>query len=118
MRLGRFFVVMIVFALCAPAEAQQPGKIPWIGYLAGAGSGPSPAFIQGLRHLCSVEGKNIGFVYRTAEGESGRYADIAAELVRLQVDIIVAADSTGMALTSPGPSARIQSCWKRMTASY
>src|SRR5215470_8356163 len=99
MRLGRFFVVMIVFALCAPAEAQQPGKIPWIGYLAGAGSGPSPAFIQGLRDLGYVEGKNIGFVYRTAEGESGRYADIAAELVRLQVDII-AADSTGMALAA------------------
>src|SRR5262249_7785965 len=66
-------------------------------YLAGVGSGPSPAFIQGLRDLGYVEGKNIGFVYRTAEGESGRYADLAAELVRLQVDIIVA-DTSGMAL--------------------
>ena len=41
------------------AKAQQPGKIPWIGYLAGTGSGPSPAFIQGLRDLSYVEGKNI-----------------------------------------------------------
>jgi len=87
----------LLFALSFAAYAQQPGKIPWIGYLAGVGSGPSPAFIQGLRDLGYVEGKNIGFVYRTAEGESGRYADLAAELVRLQVDIIVA-DTSGMAL--------------------
>jgi len=79
--------------------AQEGKKIPWIGYLAGAGSGPSPAFIQGLRDLGYVEGKNIAFVFRTAEGESGRYADLAAELVRLQVDIIVA-DSSGMALAA------------------
>src|SRR4030095_15825243 len=79
------------------AEAQQPRKIPWIGYLAGAGSGPSPAFIEGLRDLGYIEGKNIAFVYRTAEGKTERYADLAAELVRLKVDIIVA-DSTGMAL--------------------
>ena len=78
-------------------EAQQPGKIPWIGYLAGAGSGPSPAFIQGLRHLGYVEGKNIGLVFRTAEGRTARYADLVAELVRLKVDIIVT-DTTGAAL--------------------
>jgi putative ABC transport system substrate-binding protein len=92
-------VVLAVFALSSFAEAQQPGKIPWIGYLAGTGSGPSPAFIQGLKDLGYIEGKNIGFVYRTAEGESGRYADLAAELVRLKVDIIVA-DSTGMILAA------------------
>jgi len=55
-------------ALRIPAEAQQAGKIPWIGYLAGTGSGPSLAFIQGLRDLGYVEGKNIAFVFRTAEG--------------------------------------------------
>jgi putative tryptophan/tyrosine transport system substrate-binding protein len=79
------------------AQAQQAGKIPWIGYLAGAGSGPSPAFIQGLRDLGYVEGKNIAFVFRTAEGNSERYADLAAELVRLKVDIIVA-DGTSPSL--------------------
>ena len=79
------------------AQAQQPGKIPWIGYLAGAGSGPSPAFIQGLRDLGYVEGKNIGIIYRVTEGRTERYADLAAELVRLKVDLIVA-DTTGVAL--------------------
>jgi putative tryptophan/tyrosine transport system substrate-binding protein len=98
MWLSRLLVVLAVFALSS-FEAQQPGKIPWIGYLAGTGSGPSPAFIQGLKDLGYIEGKNIGFVYRTAEGESGRYADLAAELVRLKVDIIVA-DSTGMILAA------------------
>ena len=94
-----FLTLLVVFALSNHVEAQQPGKISWIGYLAGTGSGPSPAFIQGLRDLGYVEGKNIGFVYRTAEGTRERYADLAAELVRLKVDIIVA-DSTGMALAA------------------
>jgi len=86
-------------ALRIPAEAQQSGKIPWIGYLAGTGSGPSPAFIQGLRDLGYVEGKNIAFVFRTTEGHSERYDDLAAELVRLKVDII-AADFTSAALAA------------------
>jgi putative ABC transport system substrate-binding protein len=89
----------LLFALCFPVDAQQLEKIRWIGYLAGTGSCPSPAFIQGLRDLGYVEGKNIGLVYRTAEGASERYADLASELVRLQVDVIVA-DSTGMALAA------------------
>jgi hypothetical protein len=84
-----FLVTVLFLLIIDPAQAQQPAKISWIGYLAGAGSGPSPAFIQGLRDLGYVEGRNIGFVYRTAEGESGRYADLAAELVRLQVDILL-----------------------------
>jgi len=88
-----WLLATILLTTAPPAEAQQPGKIPWIGYLAGAGSGPSPAFMQGMRDLGYVEGKNIGFVFRTAEGRSERFADLAAELVRLKVDIIVA-DST------------------------
>jgi len=80
----------MLFALSYSVSAQQPGKISWIGYLAGAGSGPSPAFVQGLRDLGYVEGKNIAFVFRTAEGRLARFADLAAELVRLKVDIIVA----------------------------
>jgi len=88
-----WLLTTILLTTAPPAEAQQPGKIPWIGYLAGAGSGPSPAFMQGMRDLGYVEGKNIGFVFRTAEGRSERFADLAAELVRLKVDIIVA-DST------------------------
>src|SRR5262245_14409085 len=65
------------------AEAQEGKKIPWIGYLAGAGSGPAPAFIQGLRDLGYVEGKNMAFVYRTAEGRRERYSDLVGELIRL-----------------------------------
>jgi putative tryptophan/tyrosine transport system substrate-binding protein len=84
------FAIVVVLTVCeARTEAQQAGKIPWIGYLAGAGSGPSPAFIQGLRDLGYVEGKNIAFVYRTTEGRRERYTDIVTELVRLNPDVIV-----------------------------
>ena len=87
----------LLLASCSPAQAQQPAKIPWIGYLAATGSGPSPAFIQGLRDLGYVEGKNIAIVFRTAEGKSARYSDLAAEVVRLKVDVIVT-DNTAAAL--------------------
>ena len=90
---------VLLLAFCFCAEAQQPGKIPWIGYLAGAGSGPSPSFIQGLGDLGYVEGKNIGIVFRTSESRSERYPDLAAELVRLKVDVIVA-DGSNAALAA------------------
>jgi ABC-type uncharacterized transport system substrate-binding protein len=91
-------VIAATFVLCgAVAQAQQPGKIPWIGYLAGSGSSPNKAFVEGMRDLGYVEGKNIGFVYRTAEGKTERNADLAAELVRLKVDVIVT-DNTNAAM--------------------
>jgi hypothetical protein len=65
-KISCFALFALLFALSFPVEAQQTGKISWIGYLAGAGSGPSPAFIQGLRDLGYVEGKNIAFVYPSA----------------------------------------------------
>jgi len=80
----------ILLATVPFAEAQERKKIPRIGYLAGAGSSLNQAFVQGMRDLGYVEGKNIAFVYRTAEGRRERYADIAAELVRLKLDVIVA----------------------------
>ena len=88
-------VCAILFALCPSAEAQQPTKIPRIGYL--SGSSPSAnaarveAFRQGLRELGYVGGKNIVIEYRYAEGKLDRLPAIAAELVRLKVDVIVAA---------------------------
>ena len=88
-------VALLNFAVIT--EAQQPGKIPWVGYLAGSGSSPNQAFVQGMRDLGYVEGKNIGFVYRTTEGKRESYADFVAELVRLKVDVIVT-DSTDAAL--------------------
>ena len=90
-------VVPIVLLLCSSAQAQQTAKIPSIGYLAGAGSGPAAGFIQGLRDLGYVEGKNISIVYRTAEGRTEPFGDLAAELVGLKLDVIVA-DTTGVAL--------------------
>src|SRR6266550_51184 len=72
------------------AEAQQPAKVFRIGYLAAGGSGPPEAFLQGLRDLGYVEGKNIIFEYRALEEKSGRFTDLASELVRLKVDVIVA----------------------------
>ena len=87
----------MLFALCSSAEAQEGKKIPWIGYLAGSGSAPNPAFVQGMRDLGYVEGKNMAFVYRTMEGRRERYSDLTAELVRLKVDVIVT-DVTSAAL--------------------
>jgi len=87
----------LLFVLNLPALAQQTGKISWIGYLAGAGSSPNQAFVQGMRELGHVEGKNIAFVYRTTEGRRERYSDIVTELVRLKADVIVT-DVTSAAL--------------------
>jgi putative ABC transport system substrate-binding protein len=87
----------VLFALSSSAEAQEGKKIHWIGYLAGSGSSPHQAFVQGMRDLGYVEGKNMAFVYRTMEGRRERYSDLAAELVRLNVDVIVT-DVTGAGL--------------------
>ena len=83
--------------LAAPlaAGAQQAGKVYRIGYLASYSSTTAPhriePFRQGLRELGWVEGKNIVIEYRWAEGRYERLPDLAAELVRLKVDVIVAA---------------------------
>ena len=83
---------------CVSAQAQQPTKIPWIGYLAGSGSGPNPSFIEGLRDLGYVEAKNVGIVFRTSESRQERYPDLVSEVVRLKVDVIVV-DGSSFALT-------------------
>lgn len=85
---------LVLLLLVAPlaAEAQQAGRIPRIGLLA---NNPSPhlqAFETGLRELGYAEGKNIVIERRNARGESARLPALAAELVRLEVDVIVAPD--------------------------
>ena len=80
----------LILATIHLAEAQQPKKVPRIGYLTGVGSAPSEAFLQGLRDLGYVEGKNILIEFRTTGGKSERRPELAAELVRLKVDVIVA----------------------------
>jgi len=83
----------MLYALCLPAQAQQPKKVPRIGCLyAGSPSTQSDrieAFRHGLRELGYVEGKNIIIEYRHAEGKLDRLPALAAELVRLKVDIII-----------------------------
>jgi putative ABC transport system substrate-binding protein len=86
-------VAVVLLALGVTAEAQQPKKVPRIGLLgvvsASAAEGRIEAFRQGLRDLGYVEGKNIVIEYRTAEGKLERLPALAAELVRLKVDVIV-----------------------------
>ena len=91
-------VAVVLLALGVIAEAQQTGKVPRIGYLSPTSPSVSPtrieAFRQGLRELGYVEGKNIVIEYRYAEGKFDRLAALAAELVRLNVDLIVTTGPT------------------------
>ena len=88
-----FALTALLLALCASAEAQQPAKAPRIGFLGGSSSSAISArieaFRQGLRELGYVEGKNIVIEWRYAEGKFDRLPALAAELVRLKVDVIV-----------------------------
>src|SRR5512138_1880065 len=102
---GRVLGAMLV-ALSFPAEAQQPEKIPRIGYITRVGSTPSKAFLQGLRDLGYIEGKNILIEFRTTKGKSERLPELAAELVRLKVDVIVA-DTAGEVSAAKNATATI-----------
>jgi len=92
--------------LVAPlvAEAQPAGKIARIGYLAtnlrGSPQASHEAFVEELRGLGYVEGRNVVIEYRDAEGKDERLAALAAELVALNVDVIVAAAGTLAALAA------------------
>jgi len=89
-----FWLLTIVLLTAASlAEAQQPKKVPRIGYLAGASHAAIAfrleAFRQGLRELGYLEGKNIGIEYRYSEGNFRRQKELAFELARANVDVIV-----------------------------
>jgi ABC-type uncharacterized transport system substrate-binding protein len=88
----------LFLVLCFSAEAQQPEKVPRIGFLSATSpstiSARVDAFRQGLRELGYVEAKNIVVEYRYAEGKLERLSELAAELVRLKVDVIVTAGPT------------------------
>jgi putative ABC transport system substrate-binding protein len=85
----------MLFALSFSALAQQPKKVHRIGYLSTTGaareSARSEAIRLALRERGYIEGQNIAIEHRYAEGKANRYPELAAELVRLKVDIIVAA---------------------------
>ena len=88
-------VAVVLFAVAVIAEAQQPKKVPRIGYLSNID--PVTEFARAeavrvaLRELGYIEGQSIATEYRYAEGKPDRYPELAAELVRLKVDIIVIA---------------------------
>ena len=87
----------MLFALSSPVSAQQPAKVPRIGYLAVSPlstlTQPTEAFRQGLRELGYAEGKNIFIEWRSAEGNSDRVPKLAAGLVQLKADVIVTGGS-------------------------
>jgi len=84
--------LLTVFLLASVhlAEAQQPKKVPRVGFLTTGGQSSKEAFRQGLRELNYVEGKNIIIDYRQTEGKAERLNELAAELARLKPDVIVA----------------------------
>ncbi len=88
----------ILFTPLSWGEAQQAKKVPRIGFLGTTFSSTSPArieaFRQGLRELGYVEGKNIVIEWRYAEGKLDRLSELAAELVRLRVDVFVTSAPT------------------------
>src|SRR5215467_9685518 len=106
MWLSRLLVVLIVIAFCIPSKAQQPKKVPRIGYLSATSPSVNPSriegFRQGLRELGYVEGKNIIIEWRSAEGKLDRVAGLAAELVHLQVEVIVTAGPTATPAVKKG----------------
>jgi putative tryptophan/tyrosine transport system substrate-binding protein len=91
----REFITLLGGAAAWPvaARAQQPAKLPTIGFLgaatASARSQWVAAFVQRLHELGWIEGRTVAIEYRWAEGRSERFAEIAAEFIRLKVDVIV-----------------------------
>ena len=94
----RVIIILLVGLTLASvhlAEAQQPKKVPRIGYVSGSGDPKTPgyqveAFRQGLHDLGYIEGKNIVVEYRYIEGGLDSVPGLVAELVRLKVDVLVA----------------------------
>jgi len=97
----REFITLLGGAAVWPlaARAQQMGKVPRIGYLGSSSPSLEPHFVeafrQKLRELGHIEGENIAIEYRWAEGQDGRLPELAAELVRLQPNVIVTAGTPG-----------------------
>jgi len=90
-------IAVVLLVLGVTAEAQQPKKVPRIGYLAASSATDTAridAFRRGLRELGYEEGKNIVIEHRYADGHRDRLPALAAELVRLKVDVIVTTGPT------------------------
>src|SRR4029077_15150702 len=98
-------LAVVILALVYPAEAQQPKKVFRIGFLAGSSENNLRGLRQGLRELGYVEGKNITIDSRFAEGKFDRFPGLAAELVRLKVDVIVTSGAPAAAAAKNATSA-------------
>jgi putative tryptophan/tyrosine transport system substrate-binding protein len=97
MKKAVFVVVLLAFTVIA--EAQQPKKIPRIGYLAADPRAPTrDAFRQGLRDFGYVEGQSILIEWRFTQDKPDRFSEFAAELARLKVDAIVSGNSSAVAI--------------------
>src|SRR5262245_49656809 len=106
-----WLVAIFLLAAGTFAEAQETKKLPQIGVLypgfSGVSDPPVAGFRQGLRELGYAEGKSIAIEYRDAEGKLDRLPDLAAELVRLKVDVIVAAGGTPAILAAKNATSTI-----------
>src|SRR5215510_5400849 len=96
-----FCLLITVFLITGLVEAQQPAKIPRIGYVrvVGVPSIPGPnveAFRQGLKGLGYVEGKNILIEFRYADGKRDRVPSLVTKLVQLKVDVLVSGDDPAL----------------------
>jgi putative ABC transport system substrate-binding protein len=101
LKLAGLFAIVVVLTVCgARVEAQQAGKIFRIGFLDPSTASSSAvrleAFWQEIRKLGWIEGKNITIEYRFAEEKTDRLAELAADLVRLKVDVIVGASTAAV----------------------
>ncbi len=96
----REFIAALGGAVAGPlvARAQQPKRLPTIGFLgagtASAGSQWAAAFVQRLRELSWIEDRTVAIEFRWADGHNERATEIAAEFVRLKVDVIVTYGNT------------------------
>ena len=98
-----WLLATVLLATVSIAQAQQPKKIPRIGYLTLGSSSPrsanEEAFRDGLHQLGYIEGQNVHVEYRYAAGEVGRLPELAAELVSLNLNVIVAANTQSIDAT-------------------
>jgi hypothetical protein len=115
----REFITLLGGAAAAwplAARAQQSAKMPTIGYLGGGGPTGQrawvDAFVQRLRELGWIEGRTVAIEYRWGEGRADRYAEIAAEFVRLKVDVIQTEPSQRLRQSRRHRSSRSSSPWR------
>jgi len=114
----REFIALLAGAAAAwplAVRAQQPGRLPTIGFLGEstslAQSERTAAFVQRLRELGWIEGRTVTIEYRWAEGRSERFAEIATEFVKLKVDVIVTLSTPAVIAAKQATSIGRQRHW-------